>query len=205
MEGHRMTREDDEGVTLIELVVSLTIMAVMMTIFTTGVLQMYQAANKTESLATAQEQLNTVFLRLDKVVRYAAWISDTVRNGDRFDVRMLTTNADGQQCYGLRLNSTENVLLITGWALSDAPTISTYAGTTIWTTLATNVDAPAGVMPFERVPADAVQNFDRLQLTLEATSGTNTSRTRTDTSVRFTALNTSLARSSADACPLRQG
>jgi prepilin-type N-terminal cleavage/methylation domain-containing protein len=196
---------EDRGVTLIELVVSLMIMSVMMTIFTTGILQMYQAANKTESLATAQSQLNTVFLRLDKVVRYAAWISDVQQDGEKYDVRMLTTGSGDQRCYGLKLNGTENRLLIAQWSLDDPPTVSVYDGTTIWATLATNVDAPTGLKPFERIPADAIQNFDRLQLDLVATTGSGVSGTKTNTNVRFTALNTSLARSSTDSCPLRQG
>lgn len=201
----RTRLSDDDGVTMTELVVSLTIMAVMMTIFTTGVLQMYQAANKTESLANAQSELNTVFLRLDKVVRYAAWISDVTLEGEKYDLRMLTTDADGQHCYGLRLNTTLDRLLITNWELDSPPTVSVYAATSIWATLANNVDAPTGLKPFERIPADAIQNFDRLQLDLLATTGGGNSGTKTTTSVRFTALNTSLARSTTDLCPLRQG
>lgn len=196
---------EDDGVTLIELVVSLMIMSVMMAIFTTGVLQMYQAANKTESLATAQSQLNTVFLRLDKVVRYAAWISDVKQDGDKYDIRMLTTGSGGQLCYGLKLNGTTNVLQVTQWTLDSPPTISAYNATAIWVTLATNVDAPDGKKPFERIPADPIQNFDRLQLDLVATTGSGVSGTKTNTNVRFTALNTSLAGSPTDACPLRQG
>ena len=77
-------RDDESGVTLIELVVSMTIMAVMMTVFTTAVVQMYQAANKTESMSNAQAELNNVFLRLDRIVRYAAGISNLQQAGGRF-------------------------------------------------------------------------------------------------------------------------
>jgi prepilin-type N-terminal cleavage/methylation domain-containing protein len=197
-------REDD-GVTLIELIVSLMIMSVMLTIFTTGVVQMYQAANKTESLADAQSQLNTVFLRLDKVVRYAAWMSDLQQSGTRYDIRMQTTGSDGQHCYGLKLLGDQDRLFITDWTPANPPTVSAYAGASIWAALASNVDAPAGGKPFDRIPADAVQSFDRLQLDLVATTGSGTSGTKTNTSVRFTALNTSMVRSSVDPCPLRQG
>jgi prepilin-type N-terminal cleavage/methylation domain-containing protein len=200
-----MRGDEEDGVTLIELIVSLMLMSVMLTIFTTGVVQMYQAANKTESLADAQSQLNTVFLRLDKVVRYAGWISDLQQSGTRYDIRMQTTGADGQHCYGLKLLGDQDRLFITDWTLENPPTVSAYAGTSIWAALATNVDAPSGGKPFDRIPADDKQNFDRLQLDLVATAGSGTSGTKTNTSVSFTALNTSLARSPTDACPLRQG
>ena len=192
--------DEDDGVTLIELVVSLTIMAVMMTMFTTGVLQMYQAANKTESLANAQSELNTVFLRLDKIVRYAAWIGDRQQTGAVHDLRMLTTGSAGQRCYALRLNGDQNRLLIADWGPDAAPTGSEYAGTTIWATLANNVDVPDTGKPFERIPADADSDitFDRLLLELEATTGSGVSGTNTNTRVTFTALNTSLVRSTTE-------
>jgi prepilin-type N-terminal cleavage/methylation domain-containing protein len=204
-----MTHEDDDGVTLIELTVSMMIMSVMMTMFTTAALQMYRAANKSESVAAAQTDLNVVFLRLDKIVRYASWISDPQQTGDRHDIRMLTiTSSDGQRCHGLKVTGgTASRLLILAWNpddLDDRPTAAQYASDSgSWTTLANNVGAPTGEKPFERVPADSVQNFDRLQLRLEATKGTNESRTKSDTNVRFTALNSSLARSSTDLCPLK--
>lgn len=204
-----MTYEDDDGVTLIELTVSLMIMSVMMTMFTTAALQMYRAANKSESMASAQADLNVVFLRLDKIVRYASWISDPQQTGAKHDIRMLTTtSSDGQRCYGLKVTGgTASRLLIAGWNpddLNERPTVGEYAADTgIWTTLANDVTAPDGEKPFERVPADSVQNFDRLQLRLEATKGSNESRTKSDTNVRFTALNSSLARSTTDLCPLK--
>jgi prepilin-type N-terminal cleavage/methylation domain-containing protein len=211
-----MRWDEDDGVTLIEMLISLMIMAVMMTMFTTGVLQMYRAANKTESLSSAQSELNTVFLRLDKIVRYAVWISDTRQVGQRYDIRMRTTNDTGQHCYAFMVTGGDNSrLLVTDWdpdVSAEIPRAAAYdsvptAGSpeqTIWVVLANDVDAPAGGAPFERIPADAVQNFDRLQLTLVASVGSANSSTKTDTSISFTALNTSLVRA-ADLCQLRQG
>lgn len=222
-----MTWDEDEGVTLIELVVSMTIMAVMMTMFTTAAIQMYQAANKTESLGTAQTQLNTVFLRLDKIVRYASWISDPTRDTGRetHSIKMAATvpvgGASAQRCFGLKLSSLRNTLWTASWdpdvTPPAAPTSSQWdaepptdaelrAGAqnrTVWTQIATDIDAPRDSVPFERIAADAVQNFDRMQLNLEATTGSSDSRTKTNTNVRFTALNTSLARPVTDLCPLR--
>ncbi|WP_153054085.1 PulJ/GspJ family protein [Planomonospora sphaerica] len=55
--------------------VSISLMGVMMVIFTTGVLQVYRAVNGVEALSASQSQLQTAFQRLDKEIRYATWIS----------------------------------------------------------------------------------------------------------------------------------
>jgi len=195
----RTEARDDSGTTLIELIVSMTIMSVVMTMFTTAVLQMYQAANKTESLSTAQSELNTVFLRMDRIVRYASGISDVTQSGTTYYIGLLTVEADRPLCNAFRLvGGPEPKFQIVTW---DEQKIGDPAYTRpAWTTLANNVIAPANGKPFTVVEADAVENFDRLQLDLVALVGTNTDRTRTNTSVRFTALNTSLATSTPTVC-----
>jgi prepilin-type N-terminal cleavage/methylation domain-containing protein len=188
------TVKSDAGVTMIELVVSLTIMSVMMAMFTTGIVQMYSAANKAESLATAQSELNTVFLRLDKQVRYAAGISQPQPAAGGWYVGVLTTNTGADLCTAVRLDTAAAQLLTLEWDESNPPTTPT------WTVLANNVAAPAGGQPFTLEPADEVSNFDRLRLTIVASTGGNKSDTTTDTDVTFTALNTSLATSSEFVC-----
>jgi Tfp pilus assembly protein PilE len=186
-------RDDESGVTMIELVVSLTIMAVMMTVFTTAVVQMYQAADKTESMSNAQSELNNVFLRMDRIVRYATGISKMQQSGDRYYIGMLVAETGNKQrCHALQL---------TGGAVKRLQTASWYENArpaeAPWTTIANNVEAPKSGAPFTVYPADATNNFDRLQLNLVAIVGTDTrSGTTADTKVRFTALNTSLTSSS---------
>ncbi|GGK57202.1 hypothetical protein Ppa06_15400 [Planomonospora parontospora subsp. parontospora] len=65
----------DAGLSLTEVMVSISLMGVMMVIFTTGVLQVYRAVNGVEALSASQSQLQTAFQRLDKEIRYATWIS----------------------------------------------------------------------------------------------------------------------------------
>jgi prepilin-type N-terminal cleavage/methylation domain-containing protein len=204
-------KHSDSGVTLIELIVSLTIMAVVMTMFTTGVLQMYQAANKTESLSNAQSELNTVFLRLDRLVRYASGISDVKKNGNNYYVGLLSVESDTPRCNALRLVGNEKKLQMVTWIEND-PTKRPP-----WTTLANDVLGPnvafdkaagrlLGGQPFTLVEADATENFDRLQLDLTAVTGSNdASATKTTTSVRFTALNTSLATATPTVCTTYEG
>ncbi|GGL07653.1 PulJ/GspJ family protein [Planomonospora parontospora] len=65
----------DAGLSLTEVMVSISLMGVMMVIFTTGVLQVYRAVNGVEALSASQSQLQTAFQRLDREIRYATWIS----------------------------------------------------------------------------------------------------------------------------------
>lgn len=199
---------DDSGVTLIELIVSMTIMAVMMTMFTTAVLQMYQAANKTESMSNAQSELNTVFLRLDRLVRYASGISEVKQSGSTYYIGVLVVEADRPMCTAVRLLGSERKLQIVTWNESD-PT-----NRPPWTTLANDVLGravvrPTGVVeyfePFTVVEADATYNFDRLQLDLTAVIGSGVKGTRTNTKVQFTALNTSLTTSAENVCNTYEG
>ncbi len=192
----RVEPRDDSGVTLIELIVSMTIMAVVMTIFTSAALQMYRAANKTESLSNAQSELNNVFLRVDRIVRYASGISAVQQSGDKYYIGLLTAEAVGPRCYALQLiGGNVRQLQIATWNDASRPAQPP------WQTIANNVVAPSNGKPFTVVEADAVQNFDRLQLDLVAAVGSaDSSSTKTNTSVRFTALNTSLTTSSVTAC-----
>lgn len=192
----------DDGVTTIELVVSMTIMAVMMTVFTTGVLQMYRAANKTESLSTAQSQLNTVFLRLDKLVRYASGLTVVDERDGGHYVGLLavtaapspsTTARTRERCYALRLK--DGQMRITEW---NDGVLQTSAP--LWTPIAGDVHPPAGGRPFTVTPASASNPFMQLRLHLVATVGSGTQGTRTDTKVGFTALNTSLTTPATPVC-----
>lgn len=65
----------DEGMTLAEITVTMTIMSVLMLVFTGAILQVYRTLNTTEVLSVAQAQLQTAFKRLDKEIRYASWIA----------------------------------------------------------------------------------------------------------------------------------
>jgi prepilin-type N-terminal cleavage/methylation domain-containing protein len=65
----------DEGFTLMEVVVTLTIFSVVMAVVTGAFLQIYQATNKIDNSAAVRDQLGNSFQRLDKELRYASWVS----------------------------------------------------------------------------------------------------------------------------------
>ena len=68
----------DGGFTLIEIMVSMSLMSVVMVLFTGAVLQMYSGFNKASGLVDASTQINTAFARVDRQVRYASEIRSWV-------------------------------------------------------------------------------------------------------------------------------
>jgi prepilin-type N-terminal cleavage/methylation domain-containing protein len=195
MKRPRPHTADDAGFTLIEVVITMSILSLVMTIFTGGVLQMYRAANKNDATTTALAQNNIAFLRLDKEIRYATGISKQgALNGDQY-VEYLTTNTGVAICTALRLTSPPGNQLIThAWILGNTPAA--------WVVLASGVTS---VQPFTFWPADAIFNFQRLQLRLVTSSGAGTTATLAETDITFTALNTSLSTSSATVCTDMRG
>ena len=168
-------RADDSGSTLAELLVSMSIMTVVMTIFTAGIVRMYRTANTTEVRAIAQTQLSLALLRLDRQVRYAAGIGLEYSSGaDRY-VEYLVIGTGGAQCYRLRLSGGR--LQQRTWPSGSSPTLS-------WTTQASNLTS---TYPFRRIDADDAVGFQRLEVDL-ATAGAGSAPA---TKIRFTALNTS--------------
>jgi type II secretory pathway pseudopilin PulG len=188
----RPRRTRDSGITLIEVVVSMSIMTIVGAIFTAGVLQMFRSANRSEAASTAQSQINNAFLRLDKEIRYAAGISTPGSVGSDSYVEFLTTNTGTPVCTELRLHVATKQLQRRTWIQGSSPlTPST------WIPLASLVSS---TQPFTLSAADATFNFQRLQLKLAGTSGAGGTATSKQTDVTFTALNTSPTTSSATVC-----
>ena len=193
MTGANVRRDD--GVTMIEVVVSLTLMAVLMTIFTTAVIEVYRNVNQTEAISTAQSNLNTVFLRLDKEVRYASGIS-APSDGPDWYVEYLNTNRGTEACTQLRLTST-GLLQRRTWDRSLSPIQPSG-----WTVLASGIRQAADLSPpFAFVEANPVSNgsnFQQLVVTLAA-DGPN-GKPAAQSTFTFAALNTSMATASTDVC-----
>jgi prepilin-type N-terminal cleavage/methylation domain-containing protein len=185
-------RTGDDGITLIEILVTLTLMSIVMALATTGLLEIYKGTNRTENTANSQAQLNLAFLRLDKELRYAAGIStpDLV-NGDRY-VEYLITNTGTPRCSELRLVAASGEFQTRAWTQGMNP-----LAPEAWHSLASGV---SGTTPFTFVAADATFNFQRLRLNITVATGTGDAVTTKQTDVTFTALNTTLATSSATLC-----
>ena len=179
---------DDRGFTMTEIVVTMTVMSVVMTIFTGGILQLFNTSNKSESLAMSQAQNNTAFLRLDKQIRYASGISTPPTSGTPY-VEYLLPGSGGATCYELRLlnNMLQQRIWPQGGAVADSS----------WTVLANGVSSS---QPFTYLAPDATFNFQRLRLQLTATYGGNQTMSLANADITFTALNTTLGTTSASVC-----
>jgi type II secretory pathway pseudopilin PulG len=179
---------DDGGWSLIEVVVSMTILAVFMAMMTTGIVQVYRVVNETDAISTAQAQVNIAFLRLDREIRYASDLSTEGQVGSDWYVEYLTTYTGTSVCSELRLHVTNGQLQRRSW---------TQGGTvpTTWSVLASGV---TGTKPFTFRSADATYNYPRLALSLTARAGAGTTAASKQMSITFTALNSTS--SSASVC-----
>lgn len=191
-QSRRARLSDDAGVTLIEVVVAMSIMSVMLAMFTGGILQISRSTNKTDSVSAAQSQLNVAFLRLDKEIRYAAGISTPASVGANPYVEFLITNSGTPVCTQLRLNVTSRQLQRRTWTQGTSPLAPTP-----WMPLASDVSS---AQPFTLSSADSTFNFQRLRVQLAASAGAGATATTKRTDITFTAMNTSLTTSSATVC-----
>ena len=188
----REARGRDAGVTMTDVVVSMTLMAIFMAIFTGGTVRMYRSAAQVQATADAQIQITSAFLRLDKEIRYAAGISLPGPVGADGYVEYLTTNTGVGICAELRLNVDTSQLQRRTWRQDVIPLAPTP-----WVPLATSVSS---TQPFTYRAPDTKYNFQRLQLQLNATVGTGDSAASKHTDVTFTALNTTLSAANPAVC-----
>jgi hypothetical protein len=186
----RVRHSDDAGVSMAELLVTMSVFSVVVAIFTTGLLQLYKAANKNEATITAQAQNNLAYLRLDKEVRYASGVSKPGTIGNDQYVEYLSTFSGTPTCTEIKLVKASGSLVKRSWKQGN--TIGSQ-----WEQLATGVTSDQA---FTFYDADYIYNFQRLKLHITATSGTGKTAKTADTDLTFTALNTSLNTSSATVC-----
>ena len=182
----------DAGFTMIEVVVSLTIMSLAMAMFTTGVLEVYRFLNRDEATSTAQSQLALTFLRLDREVRYATGISLPGTVGPDVWVEYLTTATGTGICTELRLRPTTRQLQHRAWPQGQLP-----GAANPWHTLAFEVTA---AQPFTLLTPDTDISVQRLRLRLTASGGAGQTAATKSIDVTFAALNTSVDTTSATIC-----
>lgn len=200
-------RGDDSGATLIEVVVTMTIMSVFLGMFTTGIIQIHRSMAAQESMDDAQSRINVTFQRLDKELRYAYGFSvpeQSAATGGIPYVEVLTAPNGIPVCTQLRvLNAT---LEMRTWDPgASAPTDGT------WRSLlspVTPVSEPAlqpvpstQAGPYAFWKADSTRVHQRLRLSLRATVGKDWNRASRETAITFTALNSTAKTDSSLVCP----
>jgi type II secretory pathway component PulJ len=176
-----MRKKSDAGFTMIDVLVSMSVMVVVMAAATAGIMSMYRAANTVDATAAAQAQLGLALQRLDREIRYAEGISDEYRIGNDWYVDFLAVQGTERQCVQLRLAGGQ--LAQRTWLYDRTP-----LERTAWHPLA---DGITSARPFDYVPPSDVLGYQRLTLDLRSGADVNTAT--------FTALN-STRTSSNDYC-----
>lgn len=180
----------DGGFSMVELTVGMVVMAVMMAMFMTSVVQMFQAANKTDNIASSQSQLSIAFQRLDTQIRYAEGLS-TPTTAAPWYAEFVTAATGTATCTQLWLDTSARQLKHRTW--TQGGSYSRIAGVPI----ASGITA---TQPFTVYSPDTIYNVQRLRIRLTATSGAGASGSTQNVDVTFTAMNTSLSTSSATVC-----
>ena len=133
--ARRRPGRDDEGFSLVELMVAMGIMSIVMIAAFAAIMQIYSATNRAEGTSFARDQLGNAFRRLDKELRYATWVADPGQVDGRWYMEYAV--ADG--CRQLKL--ADGVLTLASWA----PPATTPGPPT---TIAAELGVPAGTRPF---------------------------------------------------------
>ncbi len=177
--GRHRVAPADAGVTLVELLVGMSLMAVVLSLSTAAVLHMYGIAGRVESTTVAHAQLHAAFQRLDREVRYASDVTDAEERSGGWYVAYRITAAGVPTCVELRVLDTR--LERSTWVENELATTRTG-----WLPLASDVRTLPSGAPLELLPPDATSGFERLRLRF----GIGTGATAAETDVSFTAMNT---------------
>lgn len=183
--GRRGADDPDAGFTLVEIMVSMSLMSVVMVLFTGAVLQMYSSYNKASGLVDAATQVNTAFARIDRQVRYASDINAPGLGAVKADgtqdwyVEWDNTTSGTDQCTQLRIS--DGLLQERSWT-------GTPTSPPGYTTLASGILTPT-TTPFVWSAAGSAQAHERLQLVLTARSGPDRDAATSATAVTFSAMN----------------
>ncbi len=202
------TRDSDGGFTIIELLVSMILMAVISTTFLAAINAIFSGIHKQQGIVNAADGNRRAFLLLDKQVRYASAINTpgTAADGNyyvEYQWSKSTGSVDDVVCSQWRLNPTKDLLQYRSW-----PSGSTPTPTPAWTTVDTGVvNNPSTQPPFWLLgptAQGATMQYQVLDVNFITKSDkgtvTTTGPTLKDGSVvGFTALNTPNAKAPSPA------
>lgn len=169
----RDDRADDSGLTLVELIVSMGIFTVLLSMFMAGVVIMTRDTTRAVGVSNAGDSTRKVFQRLDKEIRYASSINrpGVGATPGTYYVEYIQTAVDAglkPKCTQWRYTASTHKLEVRTWRV-------TPAVATAWHLEATNVRndlAVASSLPFQFSPADSISLRQQLRVYLTVGSGT---------------------------------
>ncbi|MBU2669054.1 prepilin-type N-terminal cleavage/methylation domain-containing protein [Actinoplanes bogorensis] len=194
-------KRDDDGVTLIEVLVAMLIMTVAGALATTAIAQIYRSTSHVEASFEAQRQIETMYTRLDTEIRYARSISNPGQVGRDWYVEYLLSSGSADTCVELRLNSTTREVQRRTWTKNAVPLAPSR-----WTVLATDIVATT---PFTVVAADRKSltgsRYQRMTLAMRSVAGGGRASSTQETDVTFTALNATSTADDVSTCTEARG
>lgn len=113
-----MRRRDDEGYSLVEVLVAASLMSVVMAVSVTAVLQIYSSINRTEETVAVRDAIDVSFRRLDREMRYATRVNPPGKVNGRWYVEYelpITDGSTNAPCRQLKLEN--GVLTLSSWKL----------------------------------------------------------------------------------------
>jgi prepilin-type N-terminal cleavage/methylation domain-containing protein len=183
-------RAGDSGFSLIEVMVTMSVMSIVVVLFTGGIIQLYKAQNRSDAVTGVSQQIHTAFVRLDRDIRYSAGISvpATVSSGNEY-VEYQITNTGAVVCTQLRITPA-------GQLQTRRKIDSAAAGP--WSVLASQLVDPS---LFTRTPAsDGGNAYQQLVVSLTAQANGAGVAEKETAAFTFTALNTTISTSSDSVC-----
>lgn len=163
---------DEDGMTLVELIVAMGIFVIVIAVFMSGIVVMTQNTARAQAVADSGDGVRVAFQRLDKEVRYAAAINQPGFGSDgAYYVEYLTTAvAAGAPpvCTQWRVVPSTRVLQRRTW------NNTTPVNASQWLTVTDNVRNDLSVssqLPFVFTPAGVVRLNQSLRVLLDVGNG----------------------------------
>jgi prepilin-type N-terminal cleavage/methylation domain-containing protein len=199
----------DDGMTMMELLVGMSIMSIFMAVSTSAIVGMFSSTGKIQTLQHSASQLNIAFNQLDKQVRYATVIyrptgPATVPATSDWSVAFETDNPSSTTCTQLKIRavaagSGQLQLVERTWNVTvNSDGSLTQTAISNWSQLAVGISLTdqnqASVTPFA-VSTPTGGTVQQLRLRLVDMDGTSQSLTKSFTEIGFSALNSATASS----------
>jgi len=181
---------DDAGFTMIETAVGMVVMSVFLVLFTGSVVSMFGSSNHSQAVAHSAQEIDNAFTKLDKQLRYAAYVGEPGQDpndGNNWYVEFQDANTSPATCYQLRVDQGTDTLQQRTWSGSGTP-----SG---WQQLATGVLNGGGSgasAPFAVTAATNVVTSAELTVHLITGEGTGSNAAQSQSSMTFTALNSTV-------------
>ena len=192
----RKARQDDEGFSLIETIVAMSIFGVFTSLVMAAIIAMLTDTQKNQSLLDGQVTIENIFQKLDHSVRYANGVQQpgigVGANASNYYVEWQSQPVTTQPatCTQLKFNPTTDILQLRTWS----PT-ATVITPTAWKQIGADITNPGN--PFQLTAANSKAVVPILHQQLQVTlmtqpHGTSSAKsTASVTEATFTALNSS--------------